>query len=251
MRYRRFLVILVFAYSALAEAQTYCKRLLYDEPNYNCFTSVCFYFCPEPPRRVSVSDRLTPGFFTEEKGAKQVVVGVIPNSPAYYSGVQMGDELLEVDNTPVPLTSDGFLWEHGNYHILKLRRDSELVITKIVTVQTRELLARLPADSAPQLASFRPERPNILALPFLSGMLLHSDGPNFVIDRIIKRSPAYRAGLRSGDTITLRGDNSVESLEYSDERKEITINVLRGKEKGTMTVRFASLSELLQTVSLK
>jgi predicted metalloprotease with PDZ domain len=250
MRFRNLLAVLALSLPSLAQVPGHCIVAHTDKPNGNCFSnSACSLLCPVR-HPGSESSRLIPGFFTEQKDGREVIVGVIPNSSAQDSGVVAGDELVAVDGVPAPFTGDTSPWENKQFHTVQLRRGSEIVSANITMAKTQDLLARLPADHTLfEPVSFSRNSSTFLTAPFLSGMMLHPEGAAFVIDRVILNSPAARAGLHSGETVSVAGEHSVESLERANERKTLKIVVHRGDRSATTTVRFASLSELFESAS--
>jgi hypothetical protein len=123
------------------------------------------------------------------------------------------------------------------------------VTSSIETVPIRDLLARLPARFDPlKQIGFEATNNTKLSAPFLSGVALRQEGSEVIVDRIIIHSPADLIGLRPGDRI--QSDFPLESLEYSDYRKSFALNLLRAGQKKTVTLKFVSLSELLDSVSV-
>jgi predicted metalloprotease with PDZ domain len=240
--------ILLAISSSTVLAQSNC-RTLDDHPFGSCLETGCAVFCPLPSKKIE-SARLMPGFFIEYKAGRMVVTGVLPNSPASIAGVQVGDELLEVDNLPVPFDSIAADWQEGWWHTIRLRRGSIVLTKRMKMKSVQSILSQLPVLSSPiKPASFSSERNSFSVEPFLSGMLVHGDGDEFVVDTVLRNSPAERAGIRPGERFMGTKGEEESFLQYSNERRTLTLTLQGHGKNKVVSIRFASLPELLESAA--
>lgn len=243
------LVMLAALCSSTAFAQNRCHTLN-DNPLGVCVDSGCESLCPvsSPP----IESRLMAGFFTQQTDGKIIVTGVLPNSPAAIAGVEVGDHLLRVDNFALPFDGGAPDWQDGQWHMIELRRGSLFLRKQIKMKSVQTIVSQLPVLSDPiKNASFPPAQVSFIAAPFISGMLVHNDGSQFVVDTILQGSPAESAGIRPGDHLMKGEGDAASLLEYSNERRTLRLS-LRGYDRGKeVTVRFASLSELLDGAAMR
>jgi len=239
-------LVLLFAISSpVVFAQ--CFRVN-DTINGNYAETGCIDFCALPSRIEATN--LMPGFFTAYEDGKATISGVLPNSPASGVGLRVGDELLEVDNQAVPFVNDASVWQQGQWHTIKFRRGS-LVLSKTIKTETvQEIVAGLPAMSNPlKPASFSLKTTSFKPEPFLSGMLVHREGAEFVVDSVLRSSPAEGVGIKPGDRLS-GTEAAPSSLQYSNERTELQLTLQSRPGRGKhVTVRFASLAELLDSTA--
>jgi predicted metalloprotease with PDZ domain len=233
--------LLAFAPVAFAES---CVTLN-DRPNGGCFETGCEFFCAHATRTQATS--LMPGFFTEYEGGKMVISGVLPNSPAYVAGIRIGDVVLRIDDRPVPFDDVSSVWQKSRSHTVELRRGSYSFLKQIQTRSIQSILSGLPVLSNPlRTVSFAGGDTSFKAEPFLSGMLVHTDGAMFAVDAVLKHSPADSAGIRPGDRLVGAEDTTVSSLQYSNERTDLTLTLRRRGKEERVPIRFAPLPEFLE-----
>lgn len=226
----------------------YCVTLN-DRPNGGCLETGCELYCALPSARTQ-SAKLMPGFFVEQKDGKVLVTGVLPNSPAAIVGVRIGDELLQVDNLHVPFDDVAPDWQRGRWHTIRMRRGSVLFTERIKSESVQSLVSALPALSNPiKPVSFPSNETSFRVAPFLSGMLVRANEDEFVVEAVLLHSPADRAGLRPGDRVIRINGETVSSLEYSSERRTMTVTLRGHKANRRLSLRFASLPELFESAA--
>ena len=243
------LVALSLALPTFATAQ--CFTLQRDK-NGSCTESDCQYSCALNAEHSRTALKV-PGFTIQEQKGKLLVSSVVPNSPAQSAGIRVGDELLRVDDISTPFTGDSSIWTKTTQHTLQLSRGPDLFQATVVSAPVNEILAALPTErQLLEYAAFSSGRGRRDAEvgPFMSGMTVHRDGASFVVDTVLRRSPAYEANLRPGDRFEAYSSTSPKSLETATERVTLNIKLTTKDTIVTRTVRFASLSELLEAVSI-
>lgn len=239
--------ILVVTSSWPAAAQN-CVTIT-DRPNGGCLETGCEIVCALPSAR-NEANKAMPGFFVEQENGRILVSGVLPNSPAAFAGVKRGDELLGIDNLHIPFDNVDSDWQQAGWHVVRFRRGTDIFSERIKTESVQNILVDLPVLSNPiHLASFSKEQNSFKVAPFLSGMLVRADASEFVVIAVLLNSPADRAGIKPGDHLLHNDGQTAISLQYSKERR--TLKLLLGTNAGNrqVSVRFASLPELLQSAA--
>ena len=239
--------ILVVTSSWLAVAQN-CVTIT-DRPNGGCLETGCEIVCALPNARTEAK-KVMPGFFVEQKGGRIIISGVLPNSPAAIAGIKKGDELLGIDNLHIPFDNIDSDWQEARWHAVRLRRGTAIFTEDIRSESVQNILADLRALSNPiHLASFSKEQNSFKVAPFLSGMLVRPDGTEFVVTAVLVNSPAERAGIKPGDRLLRNDGETASSLQYSNERRTLKLSRGRNASNRQVSVRFASLPELLQSAA--
>jgi predicted metalloprotease with PDZ domain len=239
---------LLIAISPSVALAQYCVTLN-DRPNGGCLETGCELYCALPSAR-GQSAKLMPGFFVEQKDGRVLVTGVLPNSPAAIAGVRVGDELLEVDSLHVPFDSVAPDWQRGRWHTIQVKRGSVSFTERINSESVQSLVSALPVISNPiKPVSFPSSETSFRVTPFLSGMLVRANRDEFVVEAVLLHSPADRAGVRPGDRLLRINGETVSFLEYSNERRTLNLTLRGHKATKQLSVRFASLPELLESAA--
>jgi serine protease Do len=184
---------------------------------------------------------------TEEAKNRIVVKEVMPDSPAARAGLESGDRIVKVDDEQVT-NVDKFLAA-----IAAHKPGDKLALGVVRGDKERNLTATLgerPKFEGPS------GLPGLLGLPrqaFLGvqsqeltpelKMRLNVDtDAGVVVTEVMPNSPALKAGLKRDDVITSFNGNPVkdpaelrEAIRKAGVDKEVTLQVVRGKEKQTLT----------------
>ena len=157
-------------------------------------------------------------FFRGETGLVPVVAEVEPQSPAYFAGVEPGQEIVSVDGELTPTVSAlSFrllerLGDTGSIRLAVRYPDSNVIYESVAPIE-RWLVGE--------------EAPNPLM-----GLGLRIDVPPLVprIDEVVADGPADRAGFLAGDLIVQADGNPMplwsDWVSYVRERPGQTIDVL-------------------------
>jgi predicted metalloprotease with PDZ domain len=243
--FRVLLGVVLAVTSSIAASAVECYTIL-DNPKGKCLNSECSELCVLSVSAISRGD-LTPGFMTNQKSGSLVVVAVVPHSPAQRADVRVGDELLSVDGISAPFKGDKRpTWQSATTHLIILRRDRELLSKEVASVSTDALIASLPALTDPLTpvefsGNFRSP---LRAAPFMSGLKVHRDGTDLVVDSVLLGSPAAEAGIRPGDVLSDVG-LAPARVQYSSYREILDLRVKRGYNARHVKVKFASLTDIL------
>lgn len=157
-------------------------------------------------------------FFRGETGLVPVVAEVEPQSPAYFAGVEPGQEIVSVDGELTPTVSAlSFrllerLGDTGSIRLAVRYPDSSVIYESVAPIERW-----LAGEEAPNP---------------LMGLGLRIDVPPLVprIDAVVADGPADRAGFLAGDLIVQADGNPVplwsDWVSYVRERPGQTIDVL-------------------------
>jgi S1-C subfamily serine protease len=140
------------------------------------------------------------------------VAGVLPNSPAALSQLQVDDEIVAVNDAPV-IDFDSLIlgvnvYSAGDTVHLKIRRGEELIDRTIV-------LAKSPVDGE-IIATNRPMAWRGLRVDYTSTLnyrtfgqsFLDASSPGVVVTEVEEGSPASAAGLKKGQVIRRVGERA-------------------------------------------
>jgi hypothetical protein len=169
------------------------------------------------------------------------------------AGVRTGDELVSVDSIPAPFTGESSVWGKSEFHTVRLSRAGVPFGATLASAPVEEILANLPIEREfLRNAALWPEgrQASNVGL-FMSGMTVHREGPSFIVDTVLRGSPAYWADLHPGDRFDTSGWISPEWLESASERLTVNLRVLFDGGTVTRAVRFASLTEIMDALSTR
>jgi serine protease Do len=143
------------------------------------------------------------------------VFDVQPNSPAALGQLQVSDEIIAVNDTPVVDWDTLILavnaYPAGETVRLKVRRGDETLVRTIV-------LAKFPVEGE-IIATNRPDAWRGLRVEYTTAVAFRAFGPNFldpnvagvVVADVEEQSPAALAGLKKGQLIRKVGESIVRS----------------------------------------
>jgi serine protease Do len=184
----------------------------------------------------------------EEGGTSIAVLEVTPDSAAAKAGLQKGDRIVKLDGEEIR-DVDRFLrtvaakkpGDKISLGVLRNGKEENLAVT----------LGERPAQ-AQQPGSGFPGVPGGLGFPggrapaFLGVQTQPGEGGVVVTD-VVPNSPAAKAGLRRDDIITAVDNQPVTSpeelrdaIQKAGAGKEVTLQVVRGKEKQTIKATLQS-----------
>jgi serine protease Do len=178
-----------------------------------------------------------------EEGQNGVLVReVTPDSPAAKAGLKAGDRVIKIGDEEVRDV------EKFMRTVAAKKPGDQLLLGILRDGKERNLTATLgdrPAREVPLLPS-RPgfRRPAFLGVqtqeltPEQKERLKVDTEVGVVVSEVVPDSPADKAGLKRDDVITALGDRPTTSpaelrddIQKSGPNKEVTLHVLRGKEK--------------------
>lgn len=161
------------------------------------------------------------------KGA--AVTQILPDSPAIKAGMQVGDVIVSINNTPIKNAGDvvnavGFLRVNSKVNIQLLRKDSPVSVSALLIDPKARVDVMEKAD------------------PFLYGVGLgnfaqsspiHGDVIGVLVTSVDEASNAWAADLRPGDVITSVNQDAVRNIPElraaaARADKTMLLNVLRG-----------------------
>lgn len=239
-------ILSVFPSSLIAQ---FCVTIQ-DRPDGGCLETGCSIVCAEPNARIERGG-LMPGFFSDYQNGKTVVVGVLPGSPAFQAGIRAGDEFEAVDSKTIP-GSGASAWQDAQPHVVRIKRGASIFAKKFGAVSVGVILSHLPVWTDPVKAvSFPSSDQSFVVRPFMTGVLVREDGTGFAVGTVLRGSPADRAGIKPGDRLETSRSVSAYSLEYSNERRFVTVRLRRARTEKILTLSFLSLSEVLDAVAAK
>lgn len=229
------------------------RDYLPDGDGGSCDDSNCNFYCVLPPQDARFT--MVPGFRVDPRN---VVAAVYPYSPAAQAGIRVGDVLLEVDGRAMrDLCSND---EPGDYdRTYTIQRGKERLEFKIARVPLLTLLSANALRS--ELASARyPSSlvmPEIPDTPYLSGLLLAPSSVGFRVRSVLSGTPAAGFGITPGEMIigvngqgfTGTDAGLLNSIEGSESRSQVTLRVRNADHVRDLTIRFRSVSEILDTLS--
>lgn len=226
-----------------AHAQA-CYNLL-DKPSHQCPNSECSEFCALSVTTALWND-LIPGFSTGQRSGQISVMTVVPRSPAELADVRVGDELLSIDGISAPFNGgEAPNWQDGAPHSVVLRRGEIVLSKEMKGVSTEALVASLPRISealtpaALSVNRIEPLRP----APFMSGLKVHREGVDLVVDAIVIGSPALQEGILPGDVLVNSGATPGQ-IEYSSYRRVLYLTVKHGMTIREVNLTLASLTDI-------
>lgn len=169
------------------------------------------------------TQRLPPALFVgpwfgaaaEERAGNVVVTFVVPDSPAEKAGLQVGDQLVELEDRK--LTEPGQLVEHlrqrspGDKLDLTIRRGQQVQQVEVDLEERPQTLARFLGGGA--------------GSPVFMGIMGEDAEGGARLTQITTGGPAEKAGLQVGDIVTHVNDQPIES--YQD-----LVAAIRGRQPG-------------------
>ena len=161
------------------------------------------------------------------KGA--VVTLVMPNTPAQTAGLQVGDVITAVNNTPISVANDvvnaiGFLRVNSKANLTVLRKGKKINLSAVLNDPKQREQQGQEAD------------------PFFHGVALkhftllspvQGNINGILVVSVQEDTNAWRSDLRAGDVITMANQQTVTSIEQlkkiaASTKEKLLLNVLRG-----------------------
>jgi S1-C subfamily serine protease len=204
---------------------------------------------PQPARAprvfLGVMAEATPAGATE---SGMLVRGVTPDSPADKAGLKPGDVIVKVGDKSVKEPEDLVAAmadrKPGDKVTFRVRRNNK---DQDISVTLGERPTRRPGGPGGQprerAGGFLGVQTQPLTAEARQRLGVTADHGVVVTD-VLANSPADRAGLKTGDVITGAAGHDVtdaaglrEAISTAGAAKELTLNVLRGKEKKEVKAR--------------
>jgi regulator of sigma E protease len=167
-------------------------------------------------------------FLRGESGLIPMVGGITENSPAYYAGVEVGQEIVAVDGKPTPTVA-----------ALNLRLLDRLGDTGSVTLSARYPLSDVIYESEAPITRWLADQE---APSPITGLGIVLDLPELlpIIDTVVPSSPAESAGFKAADQV-LKADGEAMPLwadwvDYVRARPGQVIEVEVLREGATLTL---------------
>lgn len=129
-------------------------------------------------------------------GLKPVVGNVLPDSLAAQAGIEVGEQIRQVDGEAIQT------WEQFNTELIQLAVDGGSLILQLSRSET----------SAPrEIELFIPQKMDIQPAQLMREVGMAPESPEYenVIDSIADGSAAHKAGLMVGDRITMIGNTRI------------------------------------------
>ncbi len=167
--------------------------------------------------------------FNSELTQGAAVTQVLPHSPAQMAGMNVGDIITNINNSPIKNASDvvntvGFLRVDSRIQIALMRKNKPITVTVALTdPKKREMLD----------ASADPYFYGVTLKDFSITSPVHGNVNGVLVLDVQQDSTAWQSDLRSGDVITSVNQqpiNSIADLKAAALKadKMILLNVLRG-----------------------
>ncbi|MDH5184327.1 MAG: RIP metalloprotease RseP [Gammaproteobacteria bacterium] len=163
-------------------------------------------------------------------GVKPVVGGVLPDSLAARAGVEVGEQIQQIDGRPVQT------WEQFSSHLIQVAVDGGNV---------RMSLSRSENGVPRDVVLAIPKQMDIQPALLMREVGLSPESPVYenVIDSISEGSAAQQAGLMSGDRITMIGSKQISDwlglVEIIRDNPELPLllTVQRGESQKILHIR--------------
>lgn len=186
----------------------------------------------------------------EQRGGKLQVRKVISNSPAQHAGIQVGDEILSINDRKVGAYACRAGWSGIDHtSAIVLRRGAEVINLQVPTVA---LVSMVRSQSL--VRSSDEDRPSFqLDAPFTFGLRWKEHPGYLEISQLLAGSPAEGAGLRVGDRIVSLDSVSlgttyavdVSRLRDGDLPTRVDIETADGGGRRQLTLYSRGISEIL------
>jgi serine protease Do len=184
-----------------------------------------------------------------DDGQRGVMVrDVFPDSPAAKAGVKSGDRIIKIGDQE-PKDVEGFLKVIGSHKpgdkvtVTVKRDDREQAITATLGERPEGATARREQVPGPRAAQ-GPAYLGVVIQPLTDEVRKETNvdaKEGLVVVEVAPNSPAEKAGLKHGDVITKVGDKDVkepdelsEAIHHGGAGKELSLSIVRGKEKKTL-----------------
>jgi hypothetical protein len=240
--------VLIVGFAA-GSAQAQCVRLNDDVPG-KCGDSGCVSYCAMfVPKIADSFNPLSPGFLTVQSEKKLLVSKVIPHSPAAEAGLRTGDELVSVDDSPVPIYDNAQnIWQKVSVHRVTIRRNDQMISFMVKPVPQNVLLTRNMASSGIIPAGLtQMDKAVVPSGAYLSGLIM-GHGPR--VSGVIVGSPAEAANIFPGDAIGFRATEydpfEKKELETSERRATLRLWVSHSGRTRKVDLRMIAATELLE-----
>jgi predicted metalloprotease with PDZ domain len=244
----------LWAFPSISSAQPYCETCYWDYPtcegvihsrrcNIGCWCAA--------PSLTAYLDELHPGLFVQQQSGRLTVSGVVSGSPADELGIRAGDELVSVNgqrpSTP-SCPADRWQAEDGREatHLVLRRANGEWnVAIPLVRLGSFLETAWIRTGLNQKLVEVREEHPSAFEgdqyMPYMIGIRWARRNNALLITSVLRGSPAYSTGLRSGDrivaidgvSVAVRDESPLSRLWGSEHRDQLELGVRRGEGRNT------------------
>jgi len=165
--------------------------------------------------------------FAMKQSSGAVISQIVSDSPAERAGLRAGDVIIRVDERRVSSSSD------LRNLIGLLRVGQKINVSVVRSGKILDLIVEVTA-SEPIKTAGKNISPRLNGAELLIDEALYQNGQSGIrVQNVVPRSPAWRAGLRSGDIILSANRQQVFDFDelrqaIGQGRKSLLLNILRG-----------------------
>lgn len=176
-----------------------------------------------------LTPELANSFSSDPAHGGAVVTQVLPNSPAHYAGIEVGDIITSVNGANVKNASDvvntvGFLRVDSKININVVREGKPITMSVVLS------------DAKKRQEMIEKDDPLLYGVGMQNFTLLspiHGDIKGVLVVSVSSDSPAWQSDLRPGDVITSANHTKITDIQglraiTTQNGKTLLLNVLRG-----------------------
>lgn len=231
-----------------------CVNLTKDKPGVCIDSSDCSTQCTESVVRRATLDPLSPGFFVGQSSQGYFVAAVVPNSPAFRSGLLPGDQVLSVDGLSLaifcPLGAE--VWQEKRAHEIKVRREGQTLTKRL----TPDSLDQVFAAAALDVSNHSLVSADVLTQPYVSGIVTKFARDRLIVAAVLHGTEAERAGILEGDQIialnggAALGSSAASRMQGDDHRASMHLCILRRGKALDFQFELGSVTEALYRLAI-